>query len=199
MQELGLRRLEEELKLKEIELRGEKARYLARKERDEREAAKREAELAKECAEREKAQRKDVEGCAAREVKEKLMLEKALDSNGEQYTRYTWEEIQLATSSFSSAFMIGRGANGTVYKGSFHHTIAAVKILHSNEGHGTKQLKQEVWMIQTKDLHEKKKKKPLFLHLQKWNFYLFSLFSLIVNFIERNCPPGICTQCKVDD
>ncbi|XP_020114703.1 U-box domain-containing protein 35-like isoform X2 [Ananas comosus] len=147
LQELGLRRLEEELKLKQIELRGEKARYLARKERDEREAAKKEAELAKECAEREKAQRKDVEGCAAREVKEKLMLEKALDSNGEQYTRYTWEEIQLATSSFSSAFMIGRGANGTVYKGSFHHTIAAVKILHSNEGHGTKQLKQELEIL----------------------------------------------------
>nr|CAD1821717.1 unnamed protein product [Ananas comosus var. bracteatus] len=140
--ELGLRRLEEELKLKEIELRGEKARYLARKERDEREAAKREAKLAKACAEREKAQRKDVQESAAREVKEKLMLEKALDSNGEQYTRYTWEEIQSATSSFSSALMIGRGANGTVYKGSFHHTIAAVKILHPNEGHGTKQLKK---------------------------------------------------------
>nr|CAD1820636.1 unnamed protein product [Ananas comosus var. bracteatus] len=125
LQELGLRRLEEELKLKEIELRGEKARYLARKERDEREAAKREAELAKACAEREKAQRKDVEGL---------------------YTVHVGE-IQSATSSFSSALMIGRGANGTVYKGSFHHTIAAVKILHSNEGHGTKQLKQELEIL----------------------------------------------------
>lgn len=63
----------------------------------------------------------------------------------DEYNRYTWEEIQASTSSFSSSLMIGKGSYGTVYKAKFHHTVAAVKVLNSPEGCGTQQLHQEVF------------------------------------------------------
>ncbi|XP_072971303.1 U-box domain-containing protein 35-like [Typha angustifolia] len=145
--ELGIRRIQEEVKLNEIKLREEKVKLLATKEREERQAAEREAKFVKACAERELAERKYTEKSAARELAGKQMLEKSHEGCSEQFKRYTWDEIQSATSSFSNAFMIGKGSNGTVYKGNFHHTIAAVKVLHSNEGHGTKQFNQELEIL----------------------------------------------------
>lgn len=147
--------MEEEIKLKEIELREKMVRELARQEREKRETAEREAKFIMQCAEREVFHRKDSENNAVREANEKQRLEKALASNDEPYKKYTWEDIESATSSFSDSLAIGKGANGIVYKGSFHHTIAAVKVLHSNEGHGTKQFKQEVWKILQRRLHLK--------------------------------------------
>lgn len=75
---------------------------------------------------------------------EKQRLESAISSNDKKYNSYTWEEIESATSSFSDALKLGAGANGTVYMCTFHHTIAAVKILNSNEECGTEQFNQEV-------------------------------------------------------
>ncbi|XP_008809455.2 U-box domain-containing protein 52-like isoform X1 [Phoenix dactylifera] len=147
LHELTARRMEEEIKLKEIELREQMVRELARQEREKRETAERESKFIKECAEREVLHRKDSENNAAREANEKQRLEKALACNDEPYKKYTWEEIESATSSFSDCLTIGRGANGIVYKGSFHHTTAAVKVLHSNEGHGTMQFKQELEIL----------------------------------------------------
>lgn len=84
---------------------------------------------------------------ATRASKEKQRLEKSHSINEKQYNTYTWEEIKSATSSFTDKLKIGTGANGTVYKGTFHQTIAAVKILNSNEDYGTKQLKQEIEIL----------------------------------------------------
>lgn len=145
--ELTARRTEEEAKLKEIKLREEMVRDLARQEREKRKTAEREAMFVMECAEKEALRRKDSENNAAREANDKQRLEKVLASNDEPYNKYTWEEIESATSSFSCSLEVGKGANGIVYKGSFQHTIAAVKVLHSNEGHGTKQFKQELEIL----------------------------------------------------
>ncbi|XP_038976179.1 U-box domain-containing protein 52 isoform X2 [Phoenix dactylifera] len=145
--ELSARRIEEAVKLEEVRTREKKAQEVAQQEKKRREAAEREAEYVRERAEKEALQRKDVEKIIAHEADEKKRLEKALSCNGVQFRNYTWEEIESATSSFSDVFKIGLGANGTVYKGSLHHTSVAVKILHSNDCYRTKQFKRELEVL----------------------------------------------------
>ncbi|CAN8253406.1 unnamed protein product [Cochlearia groenlandica] len=64
-----------------------------------------------------------------------------------QYQEFTWEEITTATSSFSRDLKIGMGAYGDVYKCNLHHTIAAVKVLHSVESNLSKQFDQELEIL----------------------------------------------------
>lgn len=144
MEEIRARHEEEAARLHEMRMREEKARELAMLERERREAAEREAEYARECARKEAFQRKNAEDNAAREIADKERLESVLSCGDDQYKRYTWEEIEAATSSLSDDLKIGSGANGTVYKATFHHTTAAVKVLHSDDVRGIKQFKQEV-------------------------------------------------------
>ncbi|CAK9139917.1 unnamed protein product [Ilex paraguariensis] len=140
-------RLEESIKLKELNLKEEEAKELGQQEKDGYESVKREAKYVKECAEREAAQRKEAEAKASHEAKEKDKLENAIVGPVQQYKKFTWEEIVSATSSFSENLRIGMGAYGTVYKCSFHHTTAAVKVLHSKEAHRTKQFQQELEVL----------------------------------------------------
>ncbi|KAL6580602.1 U-box domain-containing protein 52 [Orobanche minor] len=147
LNELGKRRLEEEINLKQISTKEEEAKELVRQERKRYEAAKNEAEFVKECAEREAAERKEAETKALRGTKEKENLESALKGCVNQYRRFTWEEIVSATSSFSGNLKIGMGAYGTVYKCSFQHTNAAVKILHAKEASRNKQFQQELEIL----------------------------------------------------
>ena len=144
LNDLSKLRLEEADKIKEIKLREEEARELAIKEKEKYEAAKREAEYVRECAEREASQRKEAESRALHDVKEKGKLENALVGPVQSYKEFTWEEIVSATSSFSENLQLGKGAHGTVYRCNLHHTTAAVKVLHSKEGHRTKEFLQEV-------------------------------------------------------
>lgn len=132
------------MKLKEINNKEERAKELARQEKERYEAIKREAVQVRECAEREVSHRREAEMKAERDTKEKEKLEKALEGPVLQYRKFTWEEILSATSSFSEDLKIGKGAYGSVYKCSLHHTTAAVKVLHSKESHKTNQLQQEV-------------------------------------------------------
>ncbi|CAL9209706.1 U-box domain-containing protein 35-like isoform X1 [Musa acuminata AAA Group] len=81
------------------------------------------------------------------EDSEKQTPERELACSSEPYMKYNWEEIVDATLSFSDALKIGVGANGTVYKGIFHHTVAAVKVLHSSEGSNTRQFNQELEVL----------------------------------------------------
>jgi len=82
---------------------------------------------------------------ATHEAKEKEKLEESsLVAPKLQYQEFTWEEIINATSSFSEDLKIGMGAYGDVYKCNLHHTIAAVKVLHSAESSLSKQFDQEV-------------------------------------------------------
>lgn len=130
-----------------MRLQEEQARELARQEKEKVEAMKHEAELLRECAEREAVQRTEAETKATHDAEEKQKMEKALTCPGQQYKTFTWEEIVSATSSFSDALRIGMGGYGMVYKCTLHHTTAAVKVLHSNKEHKDKQFEQEVWTI----------------------------------------------------
>ncbi|THG20589.1 hypothetical protein TEA_028568 [Camellia sinensis var. sinensis] len=126
--DLQRQRLEETIKLKEINVKEVEAKEMAIQEKVKYEAVKREVEYVKECAEREAAQKKDAEINAFREAKEKEKLENVLLGPLQQYQKFEWEEIVSATSSFSDNLKIGMGGYGIVYKCSLHHTIAAVKL-----------------------------------------------------------------------
>ncbi|XP_066372947.1 U-box domain-containing protein 35 isoform X2 [Miscanthus floridulus] len=142
LHKLGTRQIEEEIKLKEIQLTEDTARRLVRnQEMEEREAA-REAGFNHRSSEMEAKHSYDIE-----EANENEMGKKIAGRSFDDYNRYTWEEIQASTSSFSSALMIGKGSYGTVYKAKFHHTVAAVKVLNSPEGCGTQQLQQELEVL----------------------------------------------------
>ncbi|KAK7259769.1 hypothetical protein RIF29_25382 [Crotalaria pallida] len=144
LNDLNKRRSEESMKLKEIIAKEEMAEELAKQEREKYEAAAREAAYLKECAEREASERKEVELKAIHAAKEKEKLEDALSGSLPKYRKFTWDEIVSATSSFSEDLRIGMGAYGTVYKCSLYHTTVAVKVLHSNGNHKSKQFQQEL-------------------------------------------------------
>ncbi|CAK9135125.1 unnamed protein product [Ilex paraguariensis] len=147
LSDLHKHRLEDSIKLKEWNLKEEETKELAKQEKDMYEAVKREAEYVKERAEQEAARRKEAEAKALHEAKEKDKLENALVGPLQQYQKFTWEEIVSATSSFSEKLKIGMGAYGTVYKCSLHHTVAAVKVLHSEEAHRSRQFQQELEIL----------------------------------------------------
>ncbi|KAD5961478.1 hypothetical protein E3N88_12951 [Mikania micrantha] len=136
--------LEESIKLKDIKAKEQEAKSLAEQEKKQHKAAKRLADYAKECIRREAFIRKDEEEKALQDSREKQKLQNAINGSSLRYQEFTWEEIVSACSSFSKDLIIGTGGNGTVYKSSFHHTVAAVKVLQSQEAHGTKQFKQEL-------------------------------------------------------
>ncbi|XP_051142983.1 U-box domain-containing protein 35-like isoform X2 [Andrographis paniculata] len=147
LSELQKRRLQEDANLKQISIKEEEAKEFARKVKERYEAAIREAELIKDCVEREAAERKEAEIRALHETKEKEKLESTLTGGFNLYRQFTWEEIESATSSFSDDLKIGMGAYGAVYKCSFLHTTAAVKVLHSTEATRDKQFQQELEIL----------------------------------------------------
>lgn len=163
LKDLNTRLLDDGKKLEELNAKEEEAKKLVREEKEKQVAAKRHAQYVKQCAEREAAMKSEAEAKAAYNAKEREKIETALAGPSQQYRDFTWEEIEAATSSFSEDLKIGMGGYGTIYKCSFHHTTAAVKVLHSNESHETKQFQKEV---QQNHQHEHKRVQifgPLFL------------------------------------
>ncbi|GMH28049.1 hypothetical protein Nepgr_029892 [Nepenthes gracilis] len=142
--DLSKLRQEEELKLKVIKEEEEKAKELARLEKEKAEAALKEAEDARRCAQREEYQRNEAEMKAARDARDKEKLKTLLTDPIQQYRKFTWEEIESATSSFSEDLKIGMGSYGMVYKCKLHHTAVAVKVLRSREDSQSKQFHQEL-------------------------------------------------------
>ncbi|KAM1780541.1 hypothetical protein ACFX11_041868 [Malus domestica] len=140
-------RLEEAVRLKVINSMEEKAIVSATQEKEKYESAKKEADYMRECVKREVAHRREAEMQAMHDAKEKEKLEQALVGPVQQYQKFSWDEIVTSTSSFSEDLKIGMGAYGTVYKGNFHHTTAAVKVLHSIENRQTKQFQQELEIL----------------------------------------------------
>ncbi|XP_028804840.1 U-box domain-containing protein 35 isoform X2 [Neltuma alba] len=147
LNDLNKRRSDELMKLNEIIAKEESANESLRQEREKYEAAKRETDYLKECAERETAERREMEMKAIRAAQEKEKLESALTGLTPQYHKFTWDEIVSATSSFSEDLRIGMGAYGTVYKCNLHHTVVAVKVLHSKGSHKIKQFQRELEIL----------------------------------------------------
>ncbi|XP_031501541.1 U-box domain-containing protein 35-like [Nymphaea colorata] len=145
--QLSALKMNEASKLEEISCKEEMARESAKCEREKREAAEKEAEFVKECAERELMQRRGAESRASRDVKEKTYIENTLERLDQRYKKISWEEIVSATSCFSDSLRIGGGAYGTVYKCRLHHTTVAVKVLQLNEEYKTKQFHQELEVL----------------------------------------------------
>ncbi|CAH8305987.1 unnamed protein product [Eruca vesicaria subsp. sativa] len=128
-----------ELKLEELTLQEQGTKGLAEKETQQ-----------KRMEEKETTQRREAEMkvAALGEAKEKeKLVESSLVAPKVQYQEFTWEEITTATSSFSQDLKIGEGAYGAVYKCSLHHTVAAVKVLHSPESNLSKQFDQELEIL----------------------------------------------------
>ncbi|KAL9665042.1 hypothetical protein QQ045_020451 [Rhodiola kirilowii] len=142
--ELNRRRLDKVAKLKETKEREDKALKIAREEKEMSEAASRKAEAVMELAEREAAHKIDAENRAIADANE---TKKLVTGQVQNYQTFTWEELAAATSSFSKELEIGRGANGTVYKCTLHHTAAAVKVLHSDNARGTNQFQKELEIL----------------------------------------------------
>ncbi|KAI0520185.1 hypothetical protein KFK09_007656 [Dendrobium nobile] len=132
---------EERASLKENNIIKEETKEATGLEKKRLEASERDALFVKKCIKETSTVK------ATCKSEEEQRMEKASFSNDEKFKNYTWEEIESATSSLSDALKLGAGANGTVYKSTFDHTIAAVKILNSNEECGTKQFKQELEIL----------------------------------------------------
>ncbi|XP_058213622.1 U-box domain-containing protein 34-like isoform X2 [Rhododendron vialii] len=69
---------------------------------------------------------------ALKESMEQKNTMDALLSNDGRYKRYTRDEIEIATESFSETKMIGEGLYGKVYRCDLDQTPVAVKVLHSH-------------------------------------------------------------------
>uniref|UniRef100_A0ACD5XWC9 Uncharacterized protein n=1 Tax=Avena sativa TaxID=4498 RepID=A0ACD5XWC9_AVESA len=140
----GIQHVEDEIKLREIDLTEEMVRKLVRQMgREETEVANTEFELNRSSSEREVTQTNgDQQGAVDNKTGQRI-VGRCLN----EYNRYSWEQIQAATSSFSSDLEIGKGTYGTVYKAKFQHTVAAVKVLNSTEGCGSQQLQQELEVL----------------------------------------------------
>ncbi|KAJ4775146.1 U-box domain-containing protein kinase family protein [Rhynchospora pubera] len=135
--------------MQELEIRvpESNATNLAMKEKEDTEKVELEELCIKICAEREAVQRQEDENSVHKEHKTLRSMLRGSDYEGDDFYRYTWQEIEDATSSFSDKLMIGRGSNGMVYKGKFGNMVAAVKVLHSLDGYGIKQLRQEIRIL----------------------------------------------------
>ncbi|KAK7349063.1 hypothetical protein VNO77_06115 [Canavalia gladiata] len=142
--ELDHLRIEEEKKLDEAQLAQEAALAIAEKEKARSKAAEETAEAAKKIAGVESNRRASVELKALKEAKEMRKLLDNLTQTDTRYRRYTLEEIEIATDSFSESRKIGEGGYGPVYKCYLDHTPVAVKVLRADSAQGKSQFQQEV-------------------------------------------------------
>ncbi|CAH8385973.1 unnamed protein product [Eruca vesicaria subsp. sativa] len=134
---LKLNELHELHEFEEFSLKEHVTKGLEEKETQTSEQMRREA--------REVARRREADMKATSEAKEKDKSARVAPKL--QYQEFSWEEIITATSSFSEDLKIGMGAYGDVYKCNLHHTIAAVKVLHSAESALSKQFDQELEIL----------------------------------------------------
>ncbi|CAM0871299.1 unnamed protein product [Alopecurus aequalis] len=147
MVELAARRMEGEAQLREIDSRVDKANEDIQEDMAKRHAAEEVVTLVKDLVRAEAMQKNRLLAQASKDADKKLRLEQLLALQGNSYSRFTWEEIDNATSSFSESRKIGTGSNGTVYKGYLNHLDVAIKVLHSNDSTSTKHFNQELEVL----------------------------------------------------
>ncbi|KAI8553439.1 hypothetical protein RHMOL_Rhmol05G0016000 [Rhododendron molle] len=91
-----------------------------------------EIEIARNLLAKETYERQIAESNALKKSVEKKKIIDALLSNDRRYRRYTRDEIEIATNSFSETKMIGEGSYGKVYRCDLDKTPVAVKVLRSD-------------------------------------------------------------------
>ncbi|KAJ0074714.1 hypothetical protein Patl1_35116 [Pistacia atlantica] len=145
--ELQRWRLEEEQRVEEARVAEETALSLAEKEKAKCKSAIEAAEAAKRIAELEAQRRLKFEMKALQESEGAKWMLDNVDQNDLRYRRYTIDEIEIATESFSEHLKIGEGGYGPVYKGYLDHTPVAVKVLRPDAAQGRSQFQQEVEIL----------------------------------------------------
>eukprot|EP00253_Pinus_taeda_P014362 PITA_14362 len=145
--ELTVQRIQEVRKVEEAKMREEIARTIAAQEKLKSQTAMRQAETARQLAEREAQQRKDAELRARIESEERKKAQEALACTYQGYRKYTIEEIQTATDFFSDSLKIGEGGYGAVYMGNLQHTTVAIKALRNEAAQGIQQFQREIEIL----------------------------------------------------
>ncbi|KAJ0008200.1 hypothetical protein Pint_30735 [Pistacia integerrima] len=145
--ELQRWRLEEEQRVEEARVAEETALSLAEKEKAKCKSAIEAAEAAKRIAELEAQRRLKFEMKALQESEGAKWMLDNVDQSDLRYRRYTIDEIEIATESFSEHLKIGEGGYGPVYKGYLDHTPVAVKVLRPDAAQGRSQFQQEVEIL----------------------------------------------------
>ncbi|XP_057252163.1 U-box domain-containing protein 52 [Beta vulgaris subsp. vulgaris] len=96
------------------------------------------------------AERKKAERAAEQQEERKLSTGNTdyRSTNGSvSYRKYTIEEIETATDSFSESLKVGEGGYGPVFKCYLDHTRVAVKVLRPDAAQGRTQFQQEVEVL----------------------------------------------------
>lgn len=148
--ELTLQRIQEVRKVEEAKMREEIARTIAAQEKLKSQTAMRQAETARQLAEREAQQRKDAELRARIESEERKKAQEALACTYQGYRKYTIEEIGTATDFFSDSLKIGEGGYGAVFMGNLQHTTVAIKALRNEAAQaaqGIQQFQREIEIL----------------------------------------------------
>lgn len=88
--------------------------------------------------------RKEDKMKAKRLEEERIKSMELLERHSVHYTKYTVEDIELATNFFAASNKIGEGGYGPVFKGVINDTSVAVKLLRPDLSQGQKQFRKEV-------------------------------------------------------
>ncbi|GKE88684.1 U-box domain-containing protein 34, partial [Tanacetum coccineum] len=127
--------------------REEKFRKIAAEEKEKHLEAIKEVEMARNLLAIEAYEREMAELKAMQETSEKQQIVDALFTSDKRYRRYTIDEIEVATESFSKAKVVGEGAYGKVYKCNLDHTPVAIKVLWSDTSEKKREFLKEVEVL----------------------------------------------------
>ncbi|CAN6442020.1 unnamed protein product [Victoria cruziana] len=147
VQRLSVECAEEVKKVKDAQEREEMARKAAEEEKIKHMSALKEVAAAKQLLAEEAYARQKAEVAAMQELSERRKLEDALFSCDQRYRRYSREELEIATESFSVSNKIGEGGYGSVYKCNLDHTPVAVKLLHQDASNKKDEFLREVEVL----------------------------------------------------
>lgn len=124
--------LEEARRMNTALQREEMLRKIAHEQKAKCIEAMRDVEEAKRLLKKETFEREIAELKAFKESLNKQKTVDALLSTDMRYRRYTLDELQAATDSFSEHNVIGEGAYGKVYKGCLDHMTVAIKTFRTD-------------------------------------------------------------------
>ncbi|KVH93990.1 Concanavalin A-like lectin/glucanase, subgroup [Cynara cardunculus var. scolymus] len=124
--------------------REEKFRKIAAEEKEKHLEAVKEVEIARNLLAKEANEREIAELKALKESSEKQEVVDALFTKDKRYRRYSIDEIEVATDSFSKTKVVGEGAYGKVYKCNLDHTPVAIKVLWSDTSEKRREFLREV-------------------------------------------------------
>lgn len=88
-------------------------------------------------------------GNAEERINEILMIqEESSYEYGQQFfNEFSVSEIHNATMDFDPSLKIGSGSDGSLYRGSLHHTTVAIKVLQSSSLQGPSEFQREVSLL----------------------------------------------------